>query len=220
MTHCYDVSIVEFEQLNASWETNNCCKKILQLPNLLMLIKQGSRWTPRNLALAIYFGVFIKCKSASPALFNSCELLSSAYDRVKLFPEIFSESSILNDSFPLPIFLPVLPSGTNLKLYNYPVTPKMPTANFVSLLTEQLHPKLIAAFPSVFNLKDTRNLMMKESHSSNVIHCISISFWLKGHQEPPFERILFSRMLTNHLWSLFKACVHYFVSNFYFLTKW
>ena len=176
MTHCYDVSIVEFEQLNASWETNNCCKKILQLPNLLMLIKQGSRWTPRNLALAIYFGVFIKCKSASPALFNSCELLSSAYDRVKLFPEIFSESSIHNDSFPWPIFLPVLPSGTNLKLYNYPVTPKMPTAN-------------------------CQLCVLIDGTASPEVNCsISISFQPEGHQEPHDEGISLIQCYSLHLY--------------------
>ena len=49
-------------------------------------------------------------------------MLSSAFDKGKLFAEKFSKSSILDD---LGISLPVFPSRTNLKLHNISVTPKM-----------------------------------------------------------------------------------------------
>ena len=49
-------------------------------------------------------------------------MLSSAFDKVKLFAKNFSKNSNLDDSG---ISLPVFPSRTNLKLYNISVTPKM-----------------------------------------------------------------------------------------------
>ena len=49
-------------------------------------------------------------------------MLSSAYDKAKLFAENFSKNSNLDDSG---ISLPVFPSKTNLKLHNISVTPKM-----------------------------------------------------------------------------------------------
>ena len=61
-------------------------------------------------------------KSAIPPLFNSLEVLSSASDKAKLFPESFSMNSNIDDSG---ISLPVFPSRTNLKLHNISVTPKM-----------------------------------------------------------------------------------------------
>ena len=81
-----------------------------------MLIKQTSQLLPRNLAL-VTFG-----ESAIPPLFNVLEVLSSVSDKAKLFAENFSKNSNLYDSG---MFLPVLPSKTNLKLHNISVTPKM-----------------------------------------------------------------------------------------------
>ena len=49
-------------------------------------------------------------------------VLSSASDKEKLFGETFSKNSNLDD---LGMSLPVFPSGTNLKLHNFSVTPKM-----------------------------------------------------------------------------------------------
>ena len=49
-------------------------------------------------------------------------MLSSAPDKTKLFAKNFSNNSNLDD---LGISLPVFPSGTNLKLHNVSVTPKM-----------------------------------------------------------------------------------------------
>ena len=66
--------------------------------------------------------LFNKGKSAIPPLFNGIEVLSSASDKAKLFAENFYKNSNLDDSG---ISLPVVPSRTNLKLYNISVTPKM-----------------------------------------------------------------------------------------------
>ena len=66
--------------------------------------------------------LFNKDKSAIPPLFNGIEVFSSASDKAKLFAENFYKNSNLDDSG---ISLPVVPSRTNLKLYNISVTPKM-----------------------------------------------------------------------------------------------
>ena len=60
-------------------------------------------------------------KSAIPPLFNSSDVLSSPYHKVKLFAKNLSKSLNLDDSISLPVF----PSRTNLKLHKISVTPKM-----------------------------------------------------------------------------------------------
>ena len=72
--------------------------------------------------LRIANSILNKGKSAIPPLFNRPEVLSSASDKAKLFPETFSKNSNLDDSG---ISLPVFSSRTNLKLHNISVTPKM-----------------------------------------------------------------------------------------------
>ena len=69
-----------------------------------------------------YNSVLSKGISVIPSLFNGPELLSSAYDKAKLFAENFSLNPNLDDSG---ISLPVFPSRTNLKLHNISVTSKM-----------------------------------------------------------------------------------------------
>ena len=49
-------------------------------------------------------------------------MLSSGSNKAKLFAESFSKNFNLDDS---DISLPVFPCGTNLKLHNISVTPKM-----------------------------------------------------------------------------------------------
>ena len=106
-------------------QASHHCKKALEAvklayPNQTESItsqKPGSRefWQVAN-------SVHNKGKSAIPPLFISQEMLSSASEKAKLFPENFSKNSNLDDSG---ISLPVFPSGTNLKLRNISVTPKM-----------------------------------------------------------------------------------------------
>ena len=66
--------------------------------------------------------VLNKVKFAIPPLFNGPELLSSAFDKAKLFAKNFYKNSNLADSG---ISLPVFPLRTNLKLHNISITPKM-----------------------------------------------------------------------------------------------
>ena len=57
-----------------------------------------------------------------PPLFNDPEVLSSASDKENLFLKTFSRNSNLDDSG---IYLHVLYSRTNLRLYNISVTLKL-----------------------------------------------------------------------------------------------
>ena len=66
--------------------------------------------------------VLTKGKSAIPPLFNNPEVLSSAFDKAKLFAKDFSKNSHLDDSG---ISLTISTSRTNLKQHNISVTPKM-----------------------------------------------------------------------------------------------
>ena len=83
-----------------------------------MLIKQKSPLLPRNCSRDFWQNansVLNKCKSAVPLLFSGLELLSSAYDKAKLFAENFPKNSDLDDSG---ISLFVFPS-------RFLLTPKM-----------------------------------------------------------------------------------------------
>ena len=84
-----------------------------------MLIKQKSlSLRPRNFKLwRIANGVLKKGKSAIPPLFNGLEVLSSAYDKSKLFAKCFLETRNLDDSG---ISLLVFPSNSQagLKYHN------------------------------------------------------------------------------------------------------
>ena len=107
-------------------QASNHCKRVLEAAKLayanktkksITSQKRGSRdfWRIAN-------SVLNKGKSGIPLLFNDPEVLSSASDKAKLFPENFSINSNLDDSG---ISLPVFPCRTNLKLHNISVTPKM-----------------------------------------------------------------------------------------------
>ena len=63
-----------------------------------------------------------KGKSAIPPLFSGSEVLSSTSSQAKLFAENFSKNSNLDDS---DISSPLFSSRTNLKLYNFSLTPKI-----------------------------------------------------------------------------------------------
>ena len=72
--------------------------------------------------MGIANSVLKKGKSATPPLFNGPEVLSSAFDKAKLFGKNFSNNSNLDDSG---ISLPVFPSRTNLKQHNISINPSM-----------------------------------------------------------------------------------------------
>ena len=110
-----------------------------------ILIKQKSPSFSRNLALRT-FGELLIMFSKKVNLLNSsiqkpAEVLSSAFDKAKLFAENFSKNSNLDDSG---MFLPVFPSITNMKLHNISVTPTMVTKVIMSLdLSKEPRPRCI-----------------------------------------------------------------------------
>ena len=107
-------------------QASNRCKRVLKVAKLaypnkakefIHSHKLGSRdfWQIAN-------SVLNKGKSAIHPLFNSPEVLSSAFDKAKWFTENFSKNSNLDDSG---ISLLVFPSRTNLKQQSISITPKM-----------------------------------------------------------------------------------------------
>ena len=102
------------------------CKRVLEAAKLASATKTKESITSQKLGSQDFWrianSVLNKGKSAIPPLFNGPEVLSSAYDKAKLFAKNFSKNSNLDDSG---ISLPVFPSRTNLKLHNISVTPKM-----------------------------------------------------------------------------------------------
>ena len=109
-------------------QSSNHSKKVLEAAELAYSNKTKESITCQKLGFQDYWqianSVLNKSKSAIPPLFNSLEVLCSASDKAKLFPENFSKNSNLDDS---DISIPVFPSRTNLKLHNTSVTPKMVT---------------------------------------------------------------------------------------------
>ena len=107
-------------------QASNHCKRVLEGAKLTYANKTIESITSQKLSSHDFWrianSVLDKGKSAIPPLFNGPEVLSSASDKAKLFPENFSMNSNLDDSG---ISLPVFPSRTNLKLHNISVTPKM-----------------------------------------------------------------------------------------------
>ena len=107
-------------------QAGNRCKTVLEAAKLADANKTKEPITSQKLGSRDFWrianSVLNKGKSAIPPLFNGPEVLSSASDKAKLFPENFSKNSNLDDSG---ISLPVFPSRNNLKLNNISVTPKM-----------------------------------------------------------------------------------------------
>ena len=97
-----------------------CCKRVLEATKLAYANKTKESITSQKLGSHDFWqsanSVLNKGKSAIPPLFTNPEVLSSAFDKAKLFAENFSMNSVLDDSG---IYLPVFPSRTNLKLHNY-----------------------------------------------------------------------------------------------------
>ena len=101
-------------------QASNCCKRVLEAAKLAYANKTKESITSQKLGSRDFWqianSVLNKGKSAILALFNGLEVLPSASDKAKLFPENFSQNSNLVDSV---ISLPVFPSRTNLKLHNH-----------------------------------------------------------------------------------------------------
>ena len=87
-------------------------KKFLKLPNLALLIKQGSLSLFRNLVLVVFGeSLIVLSESATLPPFKGQQILSTALYKARLFDSGMS----------LPAFL----SWNSLKLHDIPVTPKM-----------------------------------------------------------------------------------------------
>ena len=107
-------------------QTSNHCKRVFKAAKLAYVNKRKESITSQKFGCRDFWrianSVLNKDKSAIPPLFNGPEVLSSAFDEVKLFTENFPKNSNLDDSG---IYLPIFPSRTNLKLHNISVSPKM-----------------------------------------------------------------------------------------------
>ena len=107
-------------------QASNRCKRVLVAAKVAYANKTKESITSQKLGSRDFWrianSVLNKGKSAIPPLFNRPEVLSSASDKAKLFPENFSLNSNLGDSG---VSLPVFPSRTTLKLHNISVTAKM-----------------------------------------------------------------------------------------------
>ena len=105
---------------------NNHCKRVLEAAKLAYANKTKESITSQKIGCRDFWqianSVLNKGKYAIPPLFNGLEVLSSASDKAKLFPENFSVNSNLDDSG---ISLPVFSSRNNLKLHKISVTQKM-----------------------------------------------------------------------------------------------
>ena len=93
---------------------SNRCKRVLEATNIAYANKTKESITSQKLGFQefcrIGYSVLNKGKSAITPLFNGPGVLSSASDQAKLFAEILSKNSYLDDSG---ISLPVSPSRTN-----------------------------------------------------------------------------------------------------------
>ena len=107
-------------------QASNRCRRVLGAVKLGYANKTKESITPQKLGSwdfrRIANSVLNKGKSAIHPLFNGPAVLSSASDKAKSFTEIFSKNPNLDDS---DISLSAFPSGTNLKLPNISVTPKI-----------------------------------------------------------------------------------------------
>ena len=107
-------------------QASNHCKRVLEAAKLAYATKTKESITSQKLGSRDFWrianSVLNKSKSAIPPLFNGSEVLSSAYEKAKLFAKNFSKNSNLDDSG---ISLPVFLSRTNLKLHNISITPEM-----------------------------------------------------------------------------------------------
>ena len=101
-------------------QASNRCNRGLETTKFAYANKTKESITSQNLVSwdvwQIVNAVFDKGRSAQHPLFNAKEVLSSASDKTKLFPENFSKNSNLDDSG---IALPVFSSRTNLKLHKF-----------------------------------------------------------------------------------------------------
>ena len=107
-------------------QASNRCKRVLEAAKLAYATKTKESITSQKLGSRDFWkignSVLSKGKSAIPPLYNGPEVLSSTFDKAKLFAKNFSKNSNLDDSG---ISLPAFSSRTNLTLHNISITPKV-----------------------------------------------------------------------------------------------
>ena len=107
-------------------QASNHCERFLEAAKLAYANKTKKSMTSQKLGCHDFWqidnSVLKKGKSAIPPLFNNPEVFSSVSDKAKLFADNFSKNSNLDYSG---ISLPVFPSGSNLKLHNISISPKI-----------------------------------------------------------------------------------------------
>ena len=123
---CFYPQNKSFESKRKFRQATNHCKKVLKAANHAYANKTKESITSQKLGCRDFWqianSVLNKGKSVIPPLFNGPKVLSSVSDKAKLFTKNFSKNSNLDET---DISSLVFPSGTNLKLHNISVTPKM-----------------------------------------------------------------------------------------------
>ena len=121
-------------------QASNHCKRVFETANIAYSNKIKGSITSEILGSRDFWqianSVLNKGISAVPLLFNGPEVLSSASDKSKLFAKNFSSNSNLDNSGMF--LLTCFSSGTNLKLHNISVTPKLVEKVITSLVFQWL----------------------------------------------------------------------------------
>ena len=187
--------------------------------------KLGSRdfWRIAN-------SVLNKDKPAIPPLLNEPEVLSSAFDKGKLFAENFSMNSNLDDSgIPLPVF----PSRTNLKLHNISVTPKIVTKVVMNLdLSKASGPDCIPAVV-LKNCEPELSYILAELFNKCLKECCFPDCWKVSSVVPVFKNVgerstaknyrpvsllsvvskVFEKLVNNRIADHQEKCVFFLISS-------
>ena len=107
-------------------EAINWCKRVLEAANFAFANQTKESITSQKLGSQDFWQipncVLNKGKPAIPPVFNGPAVLSSAFNKSKVYAKSFSTNSNLDDSV---IFFPAFPSSTDLKLHNIHVTTRL-----------------------------------------------------------------------------------------------
>ena len=113
-------------QLALSRQNSKCCKRVIESAKNCYVEKTKESITSQKFGSCNFWcitnSVLKRVKSAIPPLFNGSEVLTFASEKVKLFAEIFSKNSNLDDSGHE---LPSFSCRTDITLSNMVITPKM-----------------------------------------------------------------------------------------------
>ena len=112
--------------------------------------------------------------------------MSSVPDKAKLFAENFSLNSNLDDSG---VSLPVFPSGTNLKLHNISVTPKMVRKVVMNLeLSKASGPDCIPVVV-LKNCEPELSYILAELFNKCLKECCFPDWWKVSSVVPVFKNV-------------------------------